>query len=747
MTELRDYQLDLLKRTQAALADPAAGIMMQLPTGGGKTLIAAALLSGWLQDGRKAVWLTHRRELASQTEGMLREAGVPASSNISWTPHTYAPMIANGVVILMAQTVSRRAAGPDVWYGYDYRDLMIIDEAHHATAGGWTRAISQWPGPVLGMTATPWRLSRREGFEHLFGQLHCGPQVADLQADNWLCRARVLSPPEEELIVGGQVDTTGDYSDSGIELANRDRDVFTAGTLRFWQKHGENRQTIIYAVSVKHAENLAAVFNSAGVSAGVLLGGTLDRERENVLYQFRYGGIRVLINVLVATEGFDLPDAACVVLTRPTLSLSLYLQMVGRGLRPKEDAGDCVVLDLAGNSQRHGLPEEEHEWSLKARGVQPAEEEMPLIRCPDCEELSPAGSHQCRNCGAPFGEVCGRCGAWRVWERWSLKTECVQEHDPVCDRCHYDAHIQAQLPVTERMRELADMQDVIELSPDRDPFLKDFLEEERRRLAGGNEEKLSRLRLAFRQRESELLDDDRMYHLFEQHLDALPQAQYPANPRQKSVLYVQWEEERRAELAGWTDEIAALEARPIDGQQVFDSAKERLMQLFEAEAREAGLLTQIQIRENPAPRSDKEPDYPVSPNPGEWMTFAQLYEWGKVDPTSRISITPERLQAHAGKEIPVRSWADFLLQTVEWLVREGLLTAGVCPLSLGRMHSRYLINTETAHPTGGKFRKPRQLSNGLYLENDYPGKQIGRLCKPLVEKFGQDPAQFRVWLS
>ena len=323
MTELRDYQLDLLKRTQAALADPAAGIMMQLPTGGGKTLIAAALLSGWLQDGRKAVWLTHRRELASQTEGMLREAGVPASSNISWTPHTYAPMIANGVVILMAQTVSRRAAGPDVWYGYDYRDLMIIDEAHHATAGGWTRAISQWPGPVLGMTATPWRLSRREGFEHLFGQLHCGPQVADLQADNWLCRARVLSPPEEELIVGGQVDTTGDYTDSGIELANRDRDVFTAGTLRFWQKHGENRQTIIYAVSVKHAENLAAVFNSAGVSSGVLLGGTLDRERENLLYQFRYGGIRVLINVLVATEGFDLPDAACVVLTRPTLSLSL----------------------------------------------------------------------------------------------------------------------------------------------------------------------------------------------------------------------------------------------------------------------------------------------------------------------------------------------------------------------------------------------------------------------------------------
>ena len=747
MTELRDYQQDLLKRTQAALADPAAGIMMQLPTGGGKTLIAAALLSGWLQDGRKAVWLTHRRELASQTEGMLREAGVPASSNISWTPHTYAPMIANGVVILMAQTVSRRAAGPDVWYGYDYRDLMIIDEAHHATAGGWTRAISQWPGPVLGMTATPWRLSRREGFEHLFGQLHCGPQVADLQADNWLCRARVLSPPEEELIVGGQVDTTGDYTDSGIELANRDRDVFTAGTLRFWQKHGENRQTIIYAVSVKHAENLAAVFNSAGVSAGVLLGNTVDRERENLLYQFRYGGIRVLINVLVATEGFDLPDAACVVLTRPTLSLSLYLQMVGRGLRPKEDAGDCVVLDLAGNSHRHGLPEQEHEWSLKARGVQPAEEEMPLIRCPDCEELSPAASHQCRNCGAPFGEVCGRCGAWRAWERWSLKNECVQEHDPVCDRCHYDAHIQAQLPVTERMRELADMQDVIELPPNRDPFLKNFLEEERRRLAGGNEEKLSRLRLAFRQRELELLDDVRMYHLFEQHLDALPQEQRPANPRQKSVLYVQWEGERRAELAGWTDEMVALEARPIDGQQVFDSAKERLVRLLEAEARELGLLPG-------QPRQEKRPETPIKApsdhdlsDSGEWMTFVELGKWGRKEPAKGALVKPLRLQDPVGKEISVRSWAGLVVETAEWLIRERLLTKDICPVQVGKMNARYLVNVTPLHPNGRQFKSNRKLSDGSYIELQWSSKQIGWLCGLLVAKFGQDPAQFRVWLS
>ena len=253
--------------------------------------------------------------------------------------------------------------------------------------------------------------------------------------------------------------------------------------MRFWQKHGEDRQTLVYAVSVRHAQNLVAVFNDAGIPAGVLLGDTPTAERARLLDRFQDGTIRALVNVAVATEGFDLPDAACVVLTRPTMSLSLYLQMAGRGLRPKQDGGDCVILDLAGNSLRHGLPEEEREWSLRPRGMQPPGE-YPVLRCPNCEGLSPAASHRCNHCGAPFGEPCNRCGAWRVWKRWSRKTVCGQHHDLVCDLCHYDAHIQARLPVTEELKELAMLADDDELPPHRDPFLKNFLEEERRRIGG-----------------------------------------------------------------------------------------------------------------------------------------------------------------------------------------------------------------------------------------------------------------------
>ena len=295
--------------------------------------------------------------------------------------------------------------------------------------------------------------------------------------------------------------------------------------------------------------------------------------------------------------------------------------------------------------------------------------------------------------------------------------------------------------------QLADMQDVIELPPNRDPFLKNFLEEERRRLAGGNEEKLSRLRLAFRQRELELLDDDRMYHLFEQHLDALPQAQYPANPRQKSVLYVQWEGERRAELAGWTDEMAALEARPIDGQQVFDSAKERLLQLLDAEARELGLLPGQPRQEKRPETPIKAPSDPDSSDSGEWMTFVELGKWGRKDPTKGALVKPLRLQDPVGKEISVRSWAGLIVETTEWLIREGLLTKDICPVQVGKMNARYLVHVTPLHPNGRQFKSNRKLSDGLYLELQWSSKQVGWLCGLLVAKFGQDPAQFRVWLS
>ena len=546
MDGLRDYQEELLKRAEDALHDPEAGVMLQLPTGGGKTHIAGALLASWLRGGRKAVWLTHRTELAEQTRRMLSDAGVSAIDNLSWRVGNPAPDLPNGVVILMAQTVGRRTNTGNIWGRYGSGDLLVIDEAHHATAAGWERAIGQWPGRVIGLTATPWRLSHQEGFNHLFGGLYCGPQVSQLQADGWLCRARVLMPEPEEIIHGGAITANGDYSESEILKANQDHpDIMTAGAFQFWQSHATERQTIIYAISKGHAGNLTAVFNDAGITAAAMLSNTPSEERAGAIESFGNGTLRVLVNVAVATEGFDLPDASCIVITRPTMSLALYLQMVGRGLRPKPGGQqDCLILDLAANAGIHGLPEENRQWSLLPRGNNPAGD-APVVRCGQCSGVSPAASHVCMHCDAPLGKSCRRCGKWRATTRWLLAEGCAHQHEIVCDLCHLDAHVKADLPVSRELKESGI-----------DPLLFTLVDEVRRNLLRDNtrERELNEL-IAQRVRENSN-DDADLEHLFDAYISSLSVEEQPASNRAIGIMWNSWETQRQGELDGWNQELS-----------------------------------------------------------------------------------------------------------------------------------------------------------------------------------------------
>ena len=608
MIELREYQEELLHgrcRTGLAAA-PRARMMLQLPTGGGKTVIAGALLAHWLQDGRKAVWLTHRKELAEQTRRMLTDAGVSAITNVRWTPGEAAPAMVGGVVILMAQTVGRRTARRQIWNSYNTNDLLVIDEAHHAAATGWERAMKQWPGPIVGMTATPWRLSEKEGFNHLFDSLLCGPQTAELQASAKpaLCGAQVFIPRPEQRIIGGVVDRTGDYTETGIERANRGRpDIMTAGALRFWQQHGLNRQTIAYAVSVDHARNLAAVFNDASIPAAVILGDTSPEERDWAIVGFRDGRIRVLVNVIVATEGFDLPDAACVIIGRPTMSLALYLQMVGRGLRPKPDGGDCLILDLAANALTHGLPEDYREWSLEPRGAQKSGE-APVVICPLCEAVSPAARHNCRVCGFSFGKECDRCGRWRARRRWIYESECGDAHQHVCDLCHIDAHIQAHLPIAPPLDDLVDLyvpeDDMtfptdIEINDDLATRLSalfgELLEAERRSIAGADDARREDLRGCIDEREAILNDDQKLDIMFGQYVSALP---YRPSRVQERRIFNEWEDSLKDELAVWQNELAELEDRTVDKPAIFHSARHKATHLLHRAAEHVELLPEEQ---------------------------------------------------------------------------------------------------------------------------------------------------------
>ena len=618
MFELRPYQETLLRQVQHELAAaPRARMMLQLPTGGGKTVIAGALLAEWLQDGRKAVWLTHRKELAEQTRQMLTDARVSASTNVNWRPGDDAPARDSGVVILMSQTVARRIRERQVWSKFNSNDLLVIDEAHHAAAPGWERAMQQWPGSIVGMTATPWRLSEKEGFDHLFDGLLCGPQTADLQTlqpEPALCRAQVFIPPPEQRVAGGVVGSIGDYTETGIKRANRDRpDIMTAGALAFWQKHTAERQTIAYAVSVDHAHNLAAVFNDAGVPAAVILGDTKREERDRAIVGFRDGSIKVLVNVAVATEGFDLPDASCIIIARPTMSLALYLQMVGRGLRPKPDGGNCLILDLAANSERHGLPDDYRQWSLEPRGAHKDGVEAPVVICPECGAVSPASSHHCRGCGYAFGKDCNRCGRWRSHRRWQYEKHCGDAHQHVCDLCHIDAHIQAHLPVMPPLDQLVNLSvpeyemtfpTDVEIDDDLanrlSALFRELLETERQSIAGADEARREELRQLIDWRELVLGDEDELVRQFDEYIAALPQR---PNRIRELQMFGDWRSNLESELAGWRSELTELENRQVDKQAIFGSVRNKVVHVLQREAKANDLLPDHFGTENwqPAP--------------------------------------------------------------------------------------------------------------------------------------------------
>ena len=759
MLKLRLYQRDLLQQVEDALADTKARVMMQLPTGGGKTIIAGPLLSSWLTGGRKAVWLTHRKELAEQTCRMLTDAHVPAMPDVRWTPGTDAPAMSQGAVILMAQTVGRRTAKREVWNRYGVDDLMVIDEAHHAAAAGWERAMQQWPGRILGMTATPWRMSKKEGFDHLFGVLLCGPLVADLQSDNWLCDARTVLPSEEERIIGGEVDRlSGEFTEAGIELANKNRpNVMTAGVLEFWQTHAANRPTVAYAVSVEHAHNLRDVFNGAGIPAAVILGDTSSEERKKAIAGFKDGAIKVLVNVIVATEGFDLPDASCIAIARPTMSLALYLQMVGRGLRPKEDGGNCAILDLAANSVTHGLPEEGRKWSLSPRGERDPGE-APVVWCPECETVSPAASQHCRNCGYAFGKDCERCGKWRARERWEFESYCGDAHQLVCDLCHIDAHIQAHLPVTkpldglidyfspeDEMNDYSDLND--ELANRLASLLKELLKQERRSVAGASEDRQLELLEKIEARERELENDDKLDELFKRHIAALPEPERPKKRAQESRMFNEWEGRLKSELANWKNELADLESQPIDNQAILDSARNKVLYLFQCEARAAGVMPE-DGKAGGRPDNSQAAKF-MSDGKGvpggsnaEWVPLTEL----DLNVKSGRKPQPRGLKLPDGQIVSKKTWADVLSTVAEWLVHSGLITRNLCPILIGK-GKRPLIDTRRITSRNGGNLNQRELSNGLFICVNFnaPGSVV--TAAKLLERFGKDPSRFSVELN
>jgi superfamily II DNA or RNA helicase len=384
--QLRSYQDRAIDDLRSAYQSGANAPLLVLPTGGGKTCIIAAISANAAARGRHVLILVHRRELIHQTSSKLAWVGLEhgiIAAGIPPSDHT--------VQIASVQTLARRLSRLN-WQP----TLIIIDEAHHATAGQWARILDHWPDAYrLGVTATPCRLDGC-GLRGTFDTMVLGPSVADLIFTGYLSPARIYAPPVIADLQGIR-SRGGDYANDQAAAA-MDRPTVTGDAIAHYQRLAAGQQAIAFCCNVNHAVSVCDAFKTAGIGAELLLGNTPDREQ--VVADFAAHRIRVLVTVDVVSEGFDVPAASCAILLRPTQSLGLYLQQVGRVLRPAPGKEHAVILDHVGNVNRHGFPDDPRDWSLDDRMRRTKGTPAPSVRtCPECfAAFKP--QPQCPICGA-----------------------------------------------------------------------------------------------------------------------------------------------------------------------------------------------------------------------------------------------------------------------------------------------------------------------------------------------------------
>jgi len=340
-----------------------------------------------LSQGKRVLFMVHRRELVRQSSQKLYDVGLDHGIIAAGFP----TRPAEPVQIASISTLDARAVRSSSLQ-LPPADLVIVDEAHHAPARTWRRLIGAYPeAVVLGQTATPCRGDGR-GLGDIFETMIECASIPALINDGYLVPTRVYAPTQPDL--ADVKVRRGDYVEA--ELAERmDRPQLVGDVVTHWHRPGERRRTIVFATSVAHSIHLRDEFGRSGVAAAHVDGTTPAAERDAVLAGLASGAFEVVTNCGVLTEGFDLPDIGVIVLARPTKSLGLYRQMVGRGLRPATGKSHCLVMDHAGCTFEHGFIDEPIEWTLAPdkRPRQPAQTgrasrgARTLVECPECSAV------------------------------------------------------------------------------------------------------------------------------------------------------------------------------------------------------------------------------------------------------------------------------------------------------------------------------------------------------------------------
>lgn len=399
---LRQYQQALVDAVRAALRSGKRRVLAYLPTGGGKTRVATAITQLTLAKSTgRVIVLANRKQLVHQFAAALRAAGldvgIAQGENTAGLHHR--------VVVCSIDTIHARS------YTFEDVALFIIDEAH-AVAGSEkyrTLLFRYNRVPVIGLSATPFARGLGKpypelGNKPLFEDLIVGATVQKLVDDGYLTDIEIYAPSKPDM-AGAKLTRTPegeqDYRQADIDEAT-DRPELVGDIIRHWLKLADRKKTICFASSIAHSKHIVEQFQAAGVTAQHLDCYMDDDTRADILGRFERGDFTVLSNVALLSEGFDVPDTACMILARPTKSLTRFLQMVGRVLRPADGKTHALLLDHSGSVERIGHPFDDLPLDLcdgKPNKAGRQERQKPEPKpCPSCKFIKPAGTRKCPKC-------------------------------------------------------------------------------------------------------------------------------------------------------------------------------------------------------------------------------------------------------------------------------------------------------------------------------------------------------------
>ena len=385
--QLREYQEELIRKTRVEMRAGSRSILMVAPTGAGKTALASHMLGTASSRGNNCWFMVHRRELIVQSSRTFDKVGIEHGIiSAGFTPNPNC-----GVQIASVQSLARRLDKVKA------PDLIVWDECHHMASASWSSIFSMFPDVIhIGLTATPCRLDGR-GLGDWFNVMVEGPTTKGLIESGFLSQYKMFAPSIPDMT--GVKSARGDYVKDQVTAA-MDKPSITGDAIEHYRRLCDGARAIVFASSIEHSKNVVAQFCANGYPAAHLDGTTDRAVRDRTLREFEAGKIRVISNVDLFGEGFDVPAIEVVILLRPTQSTGLYLQMVGRGLRTSEGKTHATILDHAGNVFRHGLPDEIREWNLNSKPkTKRNRDDVPDVQqCPECYYS-----------GLPF-RVCPECG-------------------------------------------------------------------------------------------------------------------------------------------------------------------------------------------------------------------------------------------------------------------------------------------------------------------------------------------------